>query len=80
VKYDRITTDPARMNGQPCVRGLRLTVRRVVEAVATYPDRDLLRREYPELDEEDIRQALLYAATCLDDRIIELASDHETAA
>jgi len=80
MKFDRITSNPARMNGQPCVRDLRLTVRRVVEAVATYPDREELRREYPELVDEDIRQALLYAATCLDDRVIELTDHHETAA
>ena len=48
---NRITSDPARMNGQPCVRDLRLTVRRVVQAVATYSDREELRREYPELDD-----------------------------
>lgn len=77
---DRITSNPARMNGQPCIRDLRLTVRRVVELVATYPDRNDLRREYPELDEEDIRQALAYAAATLDDRIMELPMTHETAA
>ena len=80
MKLDRITSHPARMNGQPCVRDLRLTVRRVVEAVATYPDREELRREYPELDEEDIRQALVYSANCLDDRVLELAGHNETAA
>jgi hypothetical protein len=37
------------MNGQPCVRDLRLTVRRVLEALATYPDREELLREYPGL-------------------------------
>jgi len=61
MKLDRITSTSARMNGQPCVRDLRLTVRRVVELVALYPDRAELRREFPELDEEDIRQALAYA-------------------
>jgi uncharacterized protein (DUF433 family) len=61
------------MNGQPCIRKLRLTVRRVVEAVATYPDRSDLRREFPELEDEDIREALGYAAANLDDRVIELA-------
>ena len=80
MKFDRITCDPERLNGQPCVRSLRLTVRRVVEAVATYPDREELQREYPELEEEDIRQALLYAATSLDDRMLELAGHDETAA
>lgn len=67
----RITVNPNRMNGQPCIRNLRLTVRRVVEAVALYPDRGDLRREYPELEEDDIRQALAYAAANLDDKIIE---------
>jgi uncharacterized protein (DUF433 family) len=73
ARLDRITINPARMNGQPCVRDLRLTVRRVVEAVALYPDRDELKREYPELDDEDIRQALAFAAANLDDKVIELA-------
>jgi uncharacterized protein (DUF433 family) len=50
------------MNGQPCVRDLRLTVRRVIELLAIYPNREELRREYPELEDEDIRQALAYAA------------------
>ena len=62
------------MNGQPCVCHLRLTVRRVVEVVALYPDRADLKREYPELDDEDIREALAYAAANLDDNVIELAS------
>ncbi len=69
---DRITFDPAQLNGQPCIRGMRLTVRRVLEALAAYPNRNDLRVEYPELDDEDIRQALAYAAANLDDRVIEL--------
>lgn len=40
--FDRITRDPAMLGGQPTVRGMRLTVRRVVEAVALYPNRDEL--------------------------------------
>lgn len=63
VSFDRITSDPAVMNGQPCIRGMRLTVRRVLEALATYPDRMEFAAEYPALDEEDIRQALAYAVT-----------------
>ncbi len=68
----RITSDAALMNGQPCIRGMRLTVRRVLEAVANYPDRRELFAEYPELEDEDIRQALAYAAANLDDKILEL--------
>jgi uncharacterized protein (DUF433 family) len=71
-EFDRITSDPARLNGEPCIRNLRLTVRRVLQALATYPNRDELKREYPELEEEDIRQALAYAAASLDDRVISL--------
>ena len=72
MRFDRITCDPGRMNGQPCIRGLRLTVRRVVEAVAAYPDREELRREYPELEDEDVRQALEYAAANLADETMPL--------
>jgi uncharacterized protein (DUF433 family) len=72
--FDRITCDPERLNGQPCIRDLRLTVRRVVEAVAVYPNREELRREYPELDDDDIRQALEYAAANLDDKTMPLAA------
>jgi uncharacterized protein (DUF433 family) len=70
--FDRITSDPNRMNGQPCVRNSRLTVKRVLEALATYPDRSELLREYPELEAEDVQQALAYAAASLDDKVIEL--------
>jgi uncharacterized protein (DUF433 family) len=70
--FDRITFDPGVLNGQPCIRGLRLTVRRVLEALATHPDREELQAEYPELEDEDIRQALEYAAANLDDKVVEL--------
>lgn len=73
VNLDRITVDPRRMNGQPCIRGTRLTVRRVLEALAVYPDRAELFREYPELEDEDVSQALAYAAGSLEDQAIELA-------
>jgi uncharacterized protein (DUF433 family) len=60
------------MNGQPCVRNLRITVRRVLEALAVYPDRAELLREYPELEAEDLRQVLAYAASAIDDKVLEL--------
>lgn len=69
--FDRITWNPAQMNGQPCVRGMRLTVRRVVEAIALYPSRDDLFRNYPELEPEDIQQALAFAAANLEDSATE---------
>jgi len=72
MRFDRVTTNPEIMNGQPCIRGMRLTVRRVIAAVALYPNRDELKAEYPELDDEDVRQALEFAAQNLDDQVIPL--------
>jgi uncharacterized protein (DUF433 family) len=71
-KLDRITTDPARVNGESCIRDLRLTVRRVLEVLAIYPDRAGLKREYPELEDEDIRQAQAFAAALVDDKVLPL--------
>ena len=72
ARFDRITINPEIMNGQPCIRSMRLTVRRVVEAVALYPDWEELQSEYPELEKEDIRQALQFAAGNLADESIAL--------
>ncbi|MGL5834839.1 MAG: DUF433 domain-containing protein [Waterburya sp.] len=80
MRLNRITSNPRRMNGQPCIRDLRLTVRRVIELLATYPDREELHQEFPELEDEDIRQALIFASSYLDDRIIELPDCYETVA
>ncbi len=74
MTFDRITCDPMKMNGQPCIRNLRLTVRRVLETVAIYPDRSELRKEYPEIEDEDIRQALEFAAAILDDKTLPLTT------
>ncbi|NJM10796.1 MAG: DUF433 domain-containing protein [Synechococcaceae cyanobacterium SM1_2_3] len=65
-RWDRITVNVAMMNGQPCICGMRLPVRRVLEALAVYPDWNDLRREYPELEPDDIRQCLDFAAQSLD--------------
>ncbi len=80
MQIDRITTNPRQMNGQPCIRNMRLTVKRVIELMAIYPDRAELRQEFPELEDEDIRQALVFVSSYLDDRIIELPNRHETVA
>ena len=70
AKFDRITCNPAIVNGQPVIRGMRLTVRRVIETLALYPNWDDLRAEYPELEPEDIRQALEFAAQNLDESVL----------
>lgn len=61
-KLVRITFDANVMGGKPCIRGLRVTVGTVVGLVAAgYSTADIL-KAYPYLEEEDIREALTYAA------------------
>ena len=67
--YERISVEPEKMGGQPCIRGMRITVRRVLELLSTYVDRDELLQEYPYLEAEDLHQALAFAAANLDDRV-----------
>jgi uncharacterized protein (DUF433 family) len=69
---NRITIDPGKMNGQPCVRHMRLTVRRVLEALVVYSDWEDVIKEYPELEVEDIRHCLEFAANNLDSQIIDI--------
>ncbi|MBK7540966.1 MAG: DUF433 domain-containing protein [Candidatus Competibacteraceae bacterium] len=65
-RWNLITVEPAIMNGQSCVRGMRLTVRRVLELLTIYPDKNDLFREFPELEPEDVQQCLEFAACNLD--------------
>jgi len=65
--FDRITVEPGKCGGKPCIRGMRITVRRVLELLASYPDRAALLSEYPFLESEDLNQALRYAAATVDD-------------
>lgn len=71
-QFDRITVEPAKCGGKPCIRGMRITVRRVLELLATYPDQSSLLTEYPFLEAEDLRQALHYAAATLNDELISI--------
>ena len=70
--FDRITRNPEVLNGQPCIRNLRLSIKRVLEILAVYGNREELFNEYPELEEKDLKQALEYAAASLEDKIIDL--------
>jgi uncharacterized protein (DUF433 family) len=55
--FDRITIEPDKMGGQPSIRGLRITVKRVLEILRSYPDRKELFADYPDLEEGDLQQA-----------------------
>ncbi len=67
---DRIIVEPGKCGGKPCIRNMRITVRRVLELLATYPDRVALFAEYPFLEPEDLQQALQHAAATVDDERI----------
>jgi len=67
--FDRITVEPGKCGGKPCIRGLRITVRGVLEILATYPQRKDIFREYPFWEEGDLLQALKYAAAAVDDEV-----------
>lgn len=58
----RITFDSRVMGGKPCIRGMRVTVRMIVELVAAGYSTERILEGYPYLEAEDIREALLYAA------------------
>ena len=71
MTFDRITIEPGKMHGQPCIRGLRITVRQLLQALAALGTREELLRQYPDLESEDIRQALLYGAAMIADQEVE---------
>ena len=62
MELSRITRNPEVMSGKPCVRGMRITVGTVVGLVASGRTNAEILAAYPYLEEEDIRQALAYAA------------------
>ena len=62
MKLTRITFDPQVMGGKPCIHGLRVTVGTVVGLVAAGHSTAEILQAYPYLEEEDVRQALAYAA------------------
>jgi uncharacterized protein (DUF433 family) len=64
--FDPITVEPGKCGGKPCIRGMRITVRRVLELLASYPDRTALIADYLFLEPEDLNQALRYATTSVD--------------
>lgn len=59
---DRITSDPLIMGGKPCIRGLRVTVGMIVGLIASGHSVGEILDLYPYIEEEDIRQSLVYAA------------------
>jgi len=72
--FARITFDPSIMGGRACIRGMRITVSLVVNLVANGMSPDEIVREYPDLEPEDIREALSYASALANEEVHPFAS------
>ena len=72
MKFTRITVNPRQMGGVPCIRGLRIPVATVVGMIADGMMEQEILKAYPDLDREDIREALKYAAEAVRERELPL--------
>jgi uncharacterized protein (DUF433 family) len=72
VTFDRITTEAGKMGGQPCIRGLRIPVATVVAMVADAMSTDQIVIQLPDLEAEDVAEALRYAAEAVRERQLPL--------
>lgn len=71
---DRITVDPNVMGGRPCIRGLRFPVSRLLGLLAAgQTEREIL-EHHPDLEPDDLRAAIAYAAALADERVVLLKS------
>ena len=69
----RITVEPGKMGGRPCVRGMRIRVMDILDMLAAGATREAILRDYDELEDEDISAVLVYASRATDHRIIAAA-------
>ena len=72
MNFTRITTNPKQMAGAPCVRGLRIPVATVVAMIADGMTEAEILRTYPDLEVDDIHEALRYAAEAVQKRELPL--------
>jgi uncharacterized protein (DUF433 family) len=74
MAFKRVTTNPRQMGGVPCLRGLRIPVATIVALVAEGQSAQDILAAYPDLEPEDIREALLFAAEAVRERTLPLAA------
>jgi uncharacterized protein (DUF433 family) len=72
MKFTRITVNPQQMGGVPCIRGLRIPVATVIAMVAAGMTKEEILRSFPDLEPEDIQEALHYAADAVRERELPL--------
>ncbi|MBE0516156.1 MAG: DUF433 domain-containing protein [Methanophagales archaeon] len=74
MKFSRITVDPWKMGGMPCIRGLRIPVATVVGMIADGMSTEEILKAFPDLEPEDIQEALRYAAEAVRERELPLVT------
>jgi uncharacterized protein (DUF433 family) len=74
MKFERITVDPEQMGSVPCIRGLRIPVSIVVGMLAERMTDEEILKAYPDLEPEDIHEALQYAAEAVRERELPLVN------
>jgi uncharacterized protein (DUF433 family) len=74
MAFSRITVDPDQMGGVPCIRGLRIPVATVVAMIADRMSESEILDAYPDLEEEDIRESLRFAAEAVRERELPMRS------
>ena len=74
VKFNRITVNPNQMGGVPCLRGLRIPVATVVGMIADGMTEEEILRAYPDLQPDDLQEALRYAAEAVRERELPLVT------
>jgi len=74
MKFTRITVNPSRMGGVPCIRGLRIPVATIVGMIADGMTQAEILNAYPDLETADIQEALRYAAAAVRERELPLAA------
>ncbi len=70
---ERITVEPGKCGGRPCIRGLRIRVKDILEMLADGASPEAIVRDFPDLEADDIRAALLYAAGGSDHAVLKAA-------
>ena len=69
-EFDRITMDPEKCFGKPCIRGLRMPVASMLAYLSGGMTIEKMLEQWPELEREDIYQALGFAATLMEERVV----------
>ena len=75
-KFHRITIDPTKCFGKPCIRGMRMPVSSIIGYLASGMTVEEILAEWPELEREDILEALNYASWAMEERVLHFEEVH----